>query len=134
MTPAQPVEMILARNLVSGIELPVFLIDDDGVVIFFNDPAGELLGRSFDEVGRLSRKEWNARFGPYTDEGDPVPSDELPLTAALRSGQPTHSRLRVRIRNGALVEVDVTALPLITVDGFKGALVVLSPDGSGAGA
>jgi PAS domain-containing protein len=121
---AQPVEQILARNLVSGITLAAFLVDPDGVLIFFNDAAGELIGRRFEEVGRLRREEWNSEFGPFDEFGKLMPTETMPLTAALRDGLPAHDRFHVSAIGDELVEVDVSALPLMTADGFKGAIVV----------
>jgi PAS domain-containing protein len=121
---AQPVELILARNLISGIRLAAILIDRDGVIVFFNDAAGELIGRRFEEVGRLSRDQWSSEFGPYDEFGQVVPTDDLPLTVALRDGLPANGRFRVRARGDDLIEVDVSALPLATAEGFKGAVVV----------
>jgi PAS domain-containing protein len=120
----QPVEQILARNLVSGITLAAFLVDPDGVLLFFNDAAGELIGRRFEEVGRLRREEWSSEFGPFDEFGKLMPTDSLPLTVALREGLPAHDRFRVSVADDELVEVDVSALPLATADGFKGAIVV----------
>jgi PAS domain-containing protein len=121
---AQPVELILARNLISGVELAAFIIDPDGVVAFFNDAAGELIGTRFEEVGRLSREEWNSRFGPFDEFGQLVPTDSLPLTVALREGLPANGRFHVRVRGEELIEVEVSALPLVTAQGFQGAMVV----------
>jgi PAS domain-containing protein len=129
----QPLELILARNLISGIELAAFLVDPDGVLVYFNDAAGELVGRRFEEVGRLRREEWSSEFGPFDEFGKLMPTDNLPLTVALRQGLPAHDRFRVsRAGNdNELVEVDVSALPLGTADGFKGAIVVFWRTDSG---
>ncbi|MEA2470248.1 MAG: hypothetical protein QOE38_1247 [Thermoleophilaceae bacterium] len=128
----QPLELILARNLISGIELAAFLVDPDGVLVFFNDAAGELVGRRFEEVGRLPREEWSSEFGPFDEFGKLMPTDTLPLTVALRQGLPAHDRFRVSSSgDGELVEVDVSALPLGTADGFKGAIVVFWRTDSG---
>jgi PAS domain-containing protein len=121
---SQPLELILARNLISGITLSAFLVDPDGVLVFFNDAAGELVGRRFDEVGRLRREEWSSEFGPFDEFGKLMPTEDLPLTIALRQGLPAHDRFRVSSRDDELIEVDVSALPLSTADGFKGAIVV----------
>jgi PAS domain-containing protein len=121
---SQPLELILARNLISGITLSAFLVDPDGVLVFFNDAAGELVGRRFDEVGRLRREEWSSEFGPFDEFGKLMPTEDLPLTIALRQGLPAHDRFRVSSRDDELIEVDVSALPLGTADGFKGAIVV----------
>jgi PAS domain-containing protein len=128
---AQPIELILARNLVSGITLAAFLVDPDGMLVFFNDAAGELIGRRFEEVGRLRREEWATTFGPFDEFGKILPTDSLPLTAALRDGLPAHGRFHVSVREDELVEVDASALPLGTADGFKGAIVVFWRSDSG---
>lgn len=117
------VELILARNLISSIHLAAFIVDPDGVVSFFNDSAGELIGRRFEEVGRLNREEWSSSFGPFDQFGEVMPTDSLPLTIALREGLPANGSFRVRAAGGDLVQVDVTALPLVGAEGFVGAVV-----------
>jgi PAS domain-containing protein len=118
------VELILARNLIGGIELAAFIVDPDGVVVFFNDSAGKLLGRRFEEVGRLDREEWSSEFGPFDEFGQIMPTDSLPLTVALRDGLPANGRFHVRVgHDDELVEVDVAALPLVTAQGLCGAIV-----------
>jgi PAS domain-containing protein len=62
---AQPLELIMARNLVSAVQLAAFIVNPDGVVVFFNDSAGQMIGRRFEDVGRLNREEWNSQFGPF---------------------------------------------------------------------
>jgi PAS domain-containing protein len=119
----QPVELILARNLVSHITLAALLIDPDGVIVYFNDAAGELIGRRFEEVGPLERDAWNAEFGPFDEFGAVVPTQDMPVTVALREGLPATDRVRLRLRDEELVEVEVSALPFNTVDGLQGALV-----------
>jgi PAS domain-containing protein len=122
---SQPLELILARNLISGITLAAFLVDPNGELVFFNDAAGELIGRRFEEVGRLKREEWNSTFGPFDEFGQLTPTDSMPLTKALRDGLPAHDRFRVSVGDGdKLLEVDVSALPLTTAEGFQGAIVV----------
>jgi PAS domain-containing protein len=121
---SQSVELILARNLVSSIQLASILVDPDGVVVFFNDAAGELIGHTFDEVGPLPRDEWNSRFGPFDELGEVIPTGDMPLTIALRTGLPVNARFHIRVGGGDLDEVEVSALPLSGADGFKGALVV----------
>lgn len=130
---AQSVEMILARNLISAVELAAFIVDPDGLVVFFNDAAGELIGRRFEEVGRLTRDEWNSQFGPFDEFGQLMPTDSLPLTVALREGLPANGHFRVRARD-ELIEVEVSALPLTTAHGFQGAVVVFwRPNGDDGG-
>jgi PAS domain-containing protein len=124
---AHPIELILARNLVSNIKLAALLLYPDGVIVFFNDAAGDLVGRRFEEVGPLSREAWSEEFGPFDEFGAVVPTDGLPVTVALREGLPATDRVRVRFKAEELLEIEVSALPLTTVHGFQGALVVFWP-------
>ena len=121
------VELILARNLVAAVQLAAFIIDPDGVVVFFNDSAGEAIGHRFEEVGPLDREEWNSRFGPFDEFGQLVPTDSLPLSVALRDGLPANGRFQVRLKGDEIAEVEVSALPLVTAHGFQGAMVVFWP-------
>ena len=67
--------------------------------------------------GRMTREEWNARYGPFDEHGAPLASDELPLTVAVREGRPAYARLRVRGERG-LLEVEAGALPLLGPGGL----------------
>jgi PAS domain-containing protein len=128
---SQPLELILARNLVSAITLAAFLVDPEGKLVFFNDAAGELVGKRFEEVGRLRQEEWASEFGPFDEFGKLLPTEDLPLSVALRDGLPAHDRFYMAVRDDELVAVDVSALPLSTADGFKGAIVVFWRASSG---
>jgi PAS domain-containing protein len=123
----KPIELILARNLMSSLSTPGFLVDEGGVLVFYNDAAARLLGRRFEEFGRTSPDEWGATFGPFDDDGNPIPYDELPITLALRRGRPAHSRLCVRSVDGMSHEIEASAMPMLTGSGQRGAIVFFWP-------
>ncbi len=123
-----PLELILARNLVSIVSLPSFLVDQDGIIVFFNDAAADIIGRRFEETGRLSREQWNAMFGPFDQAGERIPVEELPLTVALREGRPAYGRFHVRTDDG-LLPIEAGALPLTGPAGYHGSVVVFWPVG-----
>lgn len=127
-----PLELILARNLISIISIAAFLTDADGDVIFYNDGAAQILGQRFEETGRLTRDQWDA-IGPVTDAGEPMREVHLPLTTALRENRPAHDRCNIRGDHGDVVCVETSALPLIGPEGFAGAIVVFWPSGDGPG-
>ena len=126
MPEQQPLDLILARNLMSVLETPSFLVDDDGIMVFFNEAAGEMLGKRFEETGQLTREEWNA-IGPVDAEGNLIDSEEMPLTVALREGRPAHGRFHICTDQGKIVEVETSAVPLVSGGDFHGALVVFWP-------
>ena len=126
MADPQPLALILARNLISSLTVPAFLTDPEGGVVFYTDAAGELLGRRFEDTGRLTREEWSD-IGPFEENGEPIAWDALPLTTALRENRPAHDRFRICTDKQDLVMVETSAVPLTTADGFHGAIVVFWP-------
>jgi PAS domain-containing protein len=109
----KPLELILARNLITSLSTPAFLVDEDGVLLFYNEAAGSLLGMPFEEAGRMEADEWGTAFGPFGRDGEPVPIEELPLTVALREGRPAHANLRIRSTRGDEHEIEVSAFPIV---------------------
>jgi PAS domain-containing protein len=125
MPAAQPLVLVLARNLVASVTVPAFVTDAEGGVIFYNEAAGELLGRRFEEAGRLSREEWRA-IGPVDEAGLPLDAD-APLTTVLKQNRPAHERFRICTDSRGVVMVETSALPLNAPDGFHGAVVLFWP-------
>jgi PAS domain-containing protein len=122
----RPLELILARNLVSIISLAAVLVDVEGSLVYYNDAAGEVIGTRFEERGLIPRAEWSAAMGPVDAEGRPLAFDELPLTVALREGRPGYGQFFIRAEGG-LLEIVAGALPLVGPTGNNGALVVFWP-------
>jgi len=127
-TPAteRPLELILARNLVSIISLAAVLVDIEGALVYYNEAAGDFIGTRFEERGRITREEWSAEMGPVDAEGRAVDFEDLPLTSALRDGRPGYGRFFIRADDG-LLEIIAGALPLVGPTGNNGALVVFWP-------
>lgn len=121
-----PLDLILARNLMTVLETPSFLVDSDGAMVFFNEAAGAMLGKRFEEIGRLNREEWN-QIGPVDAHGNPVEDEKMPLAVALREGRPAHGRFHICTDLGKIVEVETSAVPLVSSGDFHGALVVFWP-------
>lgn len=122
----QPLELILARNLVSIIALAAFLVDVKGHIVFYNEAAAHLIGSRFEETGGLTREQWNAEVGPVDEHGVPLSPDRLPLTIALRDGRPAYGRYRIRTEQG-LVELEAGTLPLVGPAGHRGAILLFWP-------
>jgi PAS domain-containing protein len=127
----KPLELILARNLLSSISTPAFLVDADGTLVFFNEAAGALVGRRFEETGSMGPQEWGEAFGPVDAEGQPIPWERLPLTTALRHGRPMHARMNIHSHNGDVHDIEVSALPIVGTGGFRGAIAIFWPAEAG---
>ena len=130
----RPLELILARNLMSALSTPAFLVDEGGLLVFYNEAAGVLLGKRFEELGAVGPEEWGSMFGPFDKSGEPIPYDELPLVVAVRNGRPAHADFEIRSIDGMLHNVEVSAFPILTAHGSRGAIAVFWPAANGNGA
>lgn len=129
----KPLELILARNLMSALSTPAFLVDEGGVLVFYNEAAGTLLGKRFEELGTVGAEEWGSLFGPFDDAGEPIPYDELPLVVAVRQGRPAHASFEIGSVDGARHRIEASAFPILTAHGSRGAIAVFWPAGSSNG-
>jgi PAS domain-containing protein len=107
----QHIALILARDLAANLATPMLLVDRDGDLVFFNEPAEEILGRPYAEA-QMSSVELAKTFKPVDVEGRPIPLQELPLAQAFRSGTPTHGHVRIESLDGRWHDLEVVAMPL----------------------
>jgi PAS domain-containing protein len=122
-TGQRPLELILARNLMASLSTPALLVNRDGDVVFYNDAAGTILGRHFEETGPMSAEEWTRVYGPFDGDGAPMPIERQPLTAVLRRNRPGHAQHVIRTATGSDCPVAVSGVPVIGSDGTKGAML-----------
>ena len=126
----KPLELILARNLITTISTPAFLLDDHARLVFYNEAAGALLGRSFEETGRMTPEDWIATFGPFDEDRNPVLIDQLPTTQSVRDGRPMHARFTIRSANGDEHRIEASAVPIMASErGSSGAMIFFWPLG-----
>lgn len=130
----KPLELILARNLMSALSTPAFLVDEGGLLVFYNEAAGMLLGKSWEELGTVGAEEWGALFGPFDRDGEPIPYDELPLVVAVRDDRPAHANFEIHSIDGARHQVEASAFPIQTAHGSRGAIAVFWPAATGGDA
>ena len=131
-SPQRPLELILARNLLSSLSTPAFLASAKNDIVFYNEAAGALLGRRFEESGPMSAEDWLNDFGPLDESDEPIPFERQPLTLALRANHAAHARHRIRSAGGAVREVEVSGMPIIGAGGFQGAMIFFWPAGGPA--
>ena len=123
----RPLELILARNLLSSLSTPAVLVTRPGDVVFYNEAAGALLGRRFEDTGAMSAAEWTATFGPLDATGAPLPVERQPLTAALRANRAGHLPHVIRSATGVLHHIEVSGVPIMGAGGFQGAMLFFWP-------
>jgi PAS domain-containing protein len=118
--------LILARGLASSIATPVFLVDPDGTLAYFNEPAEEILGQTYAETGELKMDDWGTMFSPQDREsGEHIQPEALPLATAIQERVPAHRQMRITGFDGEQRDIAVTAFPLwARTDEFVGAVAI----------
>jgi PAS domain-containing protein len=126
MSAQPPLELILARNLLSSLSIAGWLVGSRGQLLFYNEAAGATLGRSFEESTGMSPAEWTSAFGPLDEHGEPIPYEQLLATQALQDKRPHHGEYTVKTSGGELRRLQASAIP-IGDDASSGAIVLFWP-------
>jgi PAS domain S-box-containing protein len=118
--------LILARGLASSIATPMFLVDQDGTLVYFNEAAEAVLGQTYAESGDMSPDEWATAFAPEDPEtGDKLDPHSGPLTIAVSEQRPAHRRVVITAMDGERRLLNVTAFPFFArTQEFVGALAI----------
>jgi len=111
--PSKPIQMILARQLASSLATPIFLMDAEGTVIYFNEGAEILLNERFEETGEIPADEY-AKLVEVTDEArKPIPPEKWPTRVARTQRQPVSRTIWTRNRNSEWRHLQVTVIPIV---------------------
>lgn len=122
MAPQQSLEMILLRQLASYLASPIWIMDASGDLLYYNEPAEELLGVQFDDAGPIQASDLASMFKVTDLNGEALPDSELPVVIALTKRLPAHRALQFHGLDGVRREVEVTAMPVVGQgDRFLGA-------------
>lgn len=121
----QEIEVILARQLAEYLAMPIFIVDPEGDLLYYNEPAESVLGSRYDETGPMDAADWSTVFKPVDKKGNPVRPEDLPLMIAMTKHHPAHSSFWIQGLDGALRQIEVTAFPLIAqAQRFLGAIAI----------
>ncbi len=112
-----PIEMLLLKQVAGYLAMPVFLIDEDGALEFYNEPAEELLGQRYEETGQIPLETWGKIWAPTDLDGNPLAPEELPVAVAGRERRPVLSVISIRRPDGSDRQLTITALPFEAADG-----------------
>jgi len=121
----QEVEVILARHLAENLALPMFIVDPQGNLIFFNEPAEAVLGLRFGDTGLLPASQWSTMFEPVEQDGTPIVPEKLPLVIAMTHNHPDHKGFWIKDLNKNLRQIELTAFPIIGQSGRTSGAVAI---------
>jgi PAS domain-containing protein len=117
--------LILARELAANLATPMFLIDATGTLVFYNEAAELMLGRTFAEMGEITANEFGSMLDLADPDGSPVRRRDSPAGIAFLQRVPSHKRLVATTLDGNRDAFEVTAYPLFgTTEDMHGVLTV----------
>ncbi len=125
----KPLELILARNLLTSLSTPAFLLDYDAAVVFYNEAAAALLGRSFEDAGRMEAEQWTRAFGPFEAGRQPGrgrhPGDDR---GDPRRPPRARDASTIRTAGGETQPIEASAFPIVASEqGSSGAMILFWP-------
>jgi PAS domain-containing protein len=104
--------MILLRQLASYLTLPIWMMDEDGNLLYYNEPAEKLLGIRFDDAGPITAAQLTDLFRATDLSGVPIPDGEMPVVTALTNRFPAHRAIRFCGFDGVWRDVEISAMPV----------------------
>jgi PAS domain-containing protein len=104
--------LILARELAANLATPMFLIDAGGVLVYFNEAAELMLGKTYGEVGGITANEFGAMLELGNIDGTPMKRRDSPAGVAFWQREPSHRALLATTLDGSRQPFEVTAYPL----------------------
>ena len=128
--------LILARDLAEKLASAMLVVDHEGTLVYFNEPAERILGKTFSDVGPLPLDKWPRAFSSQF-AGEGLTLESLPLFIALRDREPSHREFNITTADGSYLSIAATAFPLFArTDEFVGAASIFwevpSADESGS--
>jgi PAS domain-containing protein len=115
-TAQKSLPLILAREFAANLATPMVLMDNRGSLVFFNEPAEQIIGQTHAEVGELGPDEWGRLFKVEQIDGTPVEVEKTPAGVTLAKHRPAHDTLAFTTVDGIRHEISVTAFPLLGRD------------------
>ena len=117
------VALILARELAVNLSTPMWIWDETGELVYFNEHVYEILGGRGD-VG-VESLDSLGQFQPTNVDGSTLDVDDLPSAVAIKRQQPSQQQIRIVGLDGVKRTLSVTAFPLFARGGeFVGAVSV----------
>ena len=122
---AYTIEIILYRQLADCLAIPVFLTDTVGNLLFYNEPAEEILGKRYEDTGEMDVGEWSTIFNSQDENGQTLAPEELPLVKTLKDRMPYYKTFWIESLQGKTTKISVTSYPIIGRAGtFLGAVAI----------
>jgi hypothetical protein len=113
MSSTKPIQLILARQLASCLAMPILLVDTEGTLVYFNEPAELILNQRFDETGEIAADTWSTLFALTDEERKPIAQEDRPTMRALSERKPVSRTVWMQCGHRDWKHMHITAFPLI---------------------
>jgi PAS domain-containing protein len=113
MSTTKPIQVILARQLASSLAMPILLVDTEGTLIYFNEPAEAILDQRFEETGEIAARTWSTLFAIADENRKLIPEQERPTMMALSERRPFSRTVWMQCGLREWRNMNITAFPLI---------------------
>lgn len=123
----RPKDLVLidARVFAERLATAALITDGWGNLVYYNEAAETLLGRSFGEAGEMPASEWHTLFTVQRVDGTPMPLEEMPGGKALLEHKPAHGTLKFTGFDGVQRVIEATGLPIFTGDAEPAGVMAL---------
>lgn len=105
-------QLILARELAANLATPMFLIDAAGTLVYINEAAELMLGKTYAEIGPITANEFGVKLEVAELDGSAMRKRDSPPGVAFFNREPAHRTLLATTLGGVRKPFEVTAYPL----------------------
>ena len=105
--------LILARELAANLATPMFLLDGEGTLVFYNEAAELMLGKTYAEVGPITGADFGDLLNIEDVDGTPMRKRDSPVGIAFNQREPAHRPMvATPLGSDSKATWEVTAYPL----------------------
>jgi PAS domain-containing protein len=120
--------LILARAFAAQIATAVFLLDEEGTIIYYNESAELLTGRPFIEGAGMTAAEWMTQARPRDDAGELIAFENLPLGITMLKREPAHGIVTFTSQEGTPLRIENATFPLFAhTEDYVGTFAIVWP-------
>ena len=113
MSTSKAIQIILARQLASCVAMPILLVDAEGTLIFYNEPAEVIMNRRFEETGEIPVDEWNRLVSVADEDRNLLLPEDRPMRVARLQRRPISRTIWTRSGDRDWRHLQFTAVPLV---------------------
>jgi hypothetical protein len=93
--------------------MPILIVDTEGTLIYYNEPAEAILNQRFEETGEIAADTWSTLFALADEERKLIAQEDRPTMMALSERKPFSRTVWMQCGHRDWKHMNITAFPLI---------------------